>query len=88
MKIGRFRRWFGWERFDAPDLWRISDSYTHYNTGPMNGFGLYLSPETDFTAGLFVVDEIVTPEDPADTDSTDMGYGVTFSRFDFAKNPL
>ena len=78
-KIGRFRRWFGWERFDAPDLWRVSSSFTHYNTGSMDGVGAYFSPERPFTVGLFVVDEIISPDDPADTkDGGDFGYGVSF----------
>ena len=87
-KLGRFRRWFGWERFDAPDLWRISNSYTHYNTGSMDGIGIYFSPETAFTSGIFVVDEIVTPDEPAPTKGGgDLGYGVTF-RVSTAPNNL
>ena len=80
LKFGRFRRWFVQEHFDAPDLWRISSSYTRYTIlRSMNGAGIYLSPEQPFTVGLFVVDEIITPDDPATTKSgADMGYGVSF----------
>ena len=37
IRAGRFEQWIGWERLDAPDLWRINETYTFYNTGSVNG---------------------------------------------------
>ena len=33
VQLGRFHAWMGWERYDAPQFWRVNPTYTYYNTG-------------------------------------------------------
>ena len=75
---GRFHQWFGWERFDAPELWRINRTFTYYNSGNLDGVGVHWSFANDWELHGYVVNEIITPRDSADTkNNADLGYGTS-----------
>lgn len=75
---GRFHQWFGWERFDEPELWRINRSFTYYNSGNMDGVGIHWAMSETWELHGYVVDEVVTPDDSAEgKDNYELGYGAS-----------
>ncbi|MBN8524579.1 MAG: hypothetical protein J0M02_04500 [Planctomycetes bacterium] len=77
IRLGRTHQWFGWERFDAPELWRINTSYTYYNSGSLDGgtLGWRFTPE--WRLEVSAANEIITPDDPSQgKGGNDLGYGA------------
>ncbi len=77
VRLGRTHQWFGWERFDAPELWRINKSYTYYNSGSLDGgtLGWRFTPE--WRVEVCAANEIITPRDESPGKSgNDLGYGA------------
>lgn len=77
LRLGRTYQWFGWERFNAPELWRINKSYTYYNSGSLDGgtLGWRFTPE--WRAEFSVANEIITPrQESQGKTGTDLGYGA------------
>ena len=76
IRLGRTHQWFGWERFDAPELWRINKSYTYYNSGSLDGGTLGWRPARDWRLEASAANDIITPRDRSQgKDGTDLGYG-------------
>ena len=80
VQLGRFHSWMGWERFDAPELWRINPTYTYYNTDDMDGASFGLRFNEQWNVRLFVVEEVITPRRASEfKDGSDLGYGSSLS---------
>jgi hypothetical protein len=76
LRLGRMNPWFGWELFDAPDLWRVNPTYVFYNSGGVDGGSLRTKLADTLSLTGYVVNEIITPDVPSPfKNGTHLGYG-------------
>ena len=78
---GRTRQWFGWERYNAPELWRVNPSYTYYNSGSLDGLSIGYQFDDGWLLQVGVADEIITPRNNSEgKGSTDFGYALKLQK--------